>query len=633
MPRLPRRLLMLAAGAAVLATMVPLGGRAASTINVPADVATIQAAIAAAASGDTVLVAPGTYQERIDFLGKAITVKSSRGPGLTIIDGGAAGPVVSFIRQEGRSSVLQGFTIRNGRLIGAGGGAGISVYASPTIAGNVITGNSACTDGGGIFASGAPLIQNNVITNNGASDDGCSGGSGGGIWLEGGAPAGVSPQVIGNTISGNHGYWGGALAMFAAGTPTIEDNVMSGNSSTSDGGAIWSESQSDAVLIQNLIVNNRSGGSGAGIWFLPPAGTLGPQLVNNTLAGNSATGDGSAVWAGGYDSTSRFFNNILVGVAGQDAVYCGNSLSATPVFDHNDAFAPGGAAGFDPTCGAVAGTRGNISADPLFVGLGNFHVQAGSPAIDAGNSSAPYLPATDLAGNPRVVGPAVDLGAYEAGPALPTATFSPTAVDFGSVQVNSATVAASVTLTNTGGASLAVTSDQIQTAGQGFGVGTDGCMGTTLAPGASCVVQLGFRPTGPGTWTDALVVTDTLGVQAVPLRGTGLAGHLVPNPPSLFFGNVRVGRQSKAMTITVGNAGSGLLHIGALSQSGGSPADFLVVAGRLTNCANVTLSVGATCSVQVAFMPTTPGGRSAFLVIASDDPASPTAVGLFGVGT
>jgi hypothetical protein len=49
-----------------------------TTIRVPADQPTIQAAISAAAPGDTVLVAPGTYIERIDFSGKAIVVASEK---------------------------------------------------------------------------------------------------------------------------------------------------------------------------------------------------------------------------------------------------------------------------------------------------------------------------------------------------------------------------------------------------------------------------------------------------------------------------------------------------------------------------------------------------------------------------
>jgi regulator of RNase E activity RraA len=66
----------------------------ATTINVPADYATIQVAIDAANNGDTVLVAPGTYVENIEFYGKAITVSSAEGPEVTVIDGNQSGSVV-----------------------------------------------------------------------------------------------------------------------------------------------------------------------------------------------------------------------------------------------------------------------------------------------------------------------------------------------------------------------------------------------------------------------------------------------------------------------------------------------------------------------------------------------------------
>ena len=93
-----------------------------ATIHVPGDQPTIQAGIDAAVNGDTVLVAPGTYVEYIDFKGKAITVTSELGPDVTVIDGNQAGRVVTFNSGEGLDSVLEGFTITNGY---AGYGAGI----------------------------------------------------------------------------------------------------------------------------------------------------------------------------------------------------------------------------------------------------------------------------------------------------------------------------------------------------------------------------------------------------------------------------------------------------------------------------------------------------------------------------
>jgi len=85
-----------------------------NTINVPGDQPTIQGAINAASNGDTVLVAPGTYYENINFNGKAVTVTSSRGPSVTIIDGGQNGSVVTFDSGETMRSGLNGVAIQNG---------------------------------------------------------------------------------------------------------------------------------------------------------------------------------------------------------------------------------------------------------------------------------------------------------------------------------------------------------------------------------------------------------------------------------------------------------------------------------------------------------------------------------------
>src|SRR5262249_39272586 len=128
---------------------MPIGAASAATIRVPSDQPAIQSAIAAAAPGDTVLVAPGVYSENIKFLGKAITVISEGGSSVTVIDGGQLDSVATFSSGEGAASVLSGFTLRNGRsgfdTPGFGDGGGIRISsASPTIKDNVISGNRAC---------------------------------------------------------------------------------------------------------------------------------------------------------------------------------------------------------------------------------------------------------------------------------------------------------------------------------------------------------------------------------------------------------------------------------------------------------------------------------------------------------
>jgi hypothetical protein len=88
------------------------GTSLAATINVPADYATIQAAVNAASNGDEVIVAPGTYVGKaLNTLGKAITIKASGTPEVTIIDGEGARRVITCENNEGADTVIENFTI------------------------------------------------------------------------------------------------------------------------------------------------------------------------------------------------------------------------------------------------------------------------------------------------------------------------------------------------------------------------------------------------------------------------------------------------------------------------------------------------------------------------------------------
>ncbi|MDP8239314.1 MAG: choice-of-anchor D domain-containing protein [Candidatus Hatepunaea meridiana] len=145
-------------------------------IDVPDDYDTIQEAIDNALDTDTVLVAPGTYTENINFSGKEILVGSlfiTTGDAdyveSTIIDGDANNTsVVTFANGETVNSILSGFTIFNGR---ANFGAGILCNGSaPTLDHLLITGNNAVNRGGGIiaYANARPTIRNITLTGNSA---------------------------------------------------------------------------------------------------------------------------------------------------------------------------------------------------------------------------------------------------------------------------------------------------------------------------------------------------------------------------------------------------------------------------------------------------------------------------------
>lgn len=122
-----------------------------AVIHVPADQPTVQAGIDAAPSGGQVLVSPGVYHERIDFHGKAVDVASAQGSQATVLDGDHGGTVVTFASGEGRGSVLRGFTVRNGTT------SGIAVWhSSPTMTGNVVSGNVSSSGGGIDVENSAP---------------------------------------------------------------------------------------------------------------------------------------------------------------------------------------------------------------------------------------------------------------------------------------------------------------------------------------------------------------------------------------------------------------------------------------------------------------------------------------------
>ncbi|MFQ5655867.1 MAG: hypothetical protein ACE5GW_14210, partial [Planctomycetota bacterium] len=207
----------------------------AQILQVPADYPTIQEAIDAAQGGDTVLVAPGTYFENIDFLGKAITVTSILGPEATTVDGGGSGSVASFVNGEGQDSLLSGFTITHGRSFSnVGGGGGIRCLFS------------------------APTIEDCRVTDN-ISDEGA------GLRIAGFHP---NPLVIRNcTFTGNHSFVNGGAARLDFVEAEIEDCVFAGNTALRRGGGLYL--QGGPVTFLRCDIANNTGhywGGGLYVW-------------------------------------------------------------------------------------------------------------------------------------------------------------------------------------------------------------------------------------------------------------------------------------------------------------------------------------------------------------------------------
>ena len=381
----------------------------AKTIHVPADQPTIQNAINVANAGDLVLVAAGIYTENIDFKGKAITVQSTSGAKVTIIDGGKRGTVAAFVNGEGPKSILSGFILQHGNANTFGGGVIVSA-ASPTIVNNIIQRNTACVGGGGIsLLGGSARVLNNVIQENSQTD--CSGGGyGGGIDIAGG-----SPIIYGNIIRNNtFGGLGAGVASHYLAIPIIQNNVITQNSQTlgGSGGGLSITDESSPEVIQNLFAGNKGAkGTDGGTIYISLQGGRGPVLVNNTIVGDGA-GQNSTVWVAGFGNPADFYNNLLIGTTGENAVYCDNEFGTSAVFTNNDAYSPSGS-GLSGGCANQSNQNGNISADPMFVSTTNFELQSGSAAINAGDNSAPKIPARDLAGKARIVGGVIDIGAYE----------------------------------------------------------------------------------------------------------------------------------------------------------------------------------------------------------------------------
>jgi len=376
----------------------------------------LQAALAAAESGDEIWVAQGTYkpttgadrtvsfvlEEGVGLYGGFAGAETELGQrsweaNATILSGdvGTTGTATdnSYHVVVGADLVvLDGFRITGGNANGSGsfiqGGGMYNENCSPTVTNctftsNTVIGSGLSSLGGGMYnSSSSPTVTNCTFSGNTA---GGGWGSGGGMYNHE-----SSPTVTNCTFSGNMAGGGGGMSNYG-GSPTVTNCTFSGN--TAGGG--W--------------------GSGGGMYNYDSSLTL----TNCTFSGNTAndSGGGMSNYTGSPTVSNCIFwdNSAPLGAE----IY---KASGTPTLSHCDIRGSGGSGdSWNPALGADGG--GNIMANPRFVapatpagadGLwrtrdDGLRLQSDSPCIGAADPTV--APKTDTLGLRRKIAP--DIGAYE----------------------------------------------------------------------------------------------------------------------------------------------------------------------------------------------------------------------------
>lgn len=194
-----------------------------------------------------------------------------------------------------------------------------------------------------------------------------------------------------------------------------------------------------------------------------------------------------------------------------------------------------------------------------------------------------------------------------AGIAPTTASLNPSTLTFAAQTLETVSAAQTVTVTNAGSLNLNVSSVTIS----GDFTETDTCAGQSIAPQATCEIQVSFNPSQTGACTGTLTLFANLtgGQITASLSGTGLGAAAIQlTPPSLDFGALAIGTTSAPQSVTIANTGGQSSSLTSETVTG----DFHIS----TNTCTGSLPAAGSCTVSVVFTPSASGSRIGALTVA-----------------
>ncbi|HEX5234672.1 MAG TPA: choice-of-anchor D domain-containing protein [Silvibacterium sp.] len=332
-------------------------------------------------------------------------------------------------------------------------------------------------------------------------------------------------------------------------------------------------------------------------------------LTSATL--NATAAPGAITWA-----------NVAVGQTGgpKSATLTNDSSQAITI--SKIAFTgsnPGDFSIYKKTCGTSLAASASCTATVVF------------RPTTSGSRAADLSFTTSASNSPQQV--AVSGNATSSATTTGSTTASPSSITWGSVAVGNAGGPKAATLTNSGSASIAISSIGFTGTNAGdFAIYQKTC-GSTLGASSSCTATVLFKPTASGTRTATLVFTDSDGnsPQEVSLSGlgTGGTGTVAASPTSLSFGSIAAGSTSAAQSISVTNTTSASVTLSPSAISGANAGEFSVSS---TTCGS-TLAASASCSASIDFSPNSSGSATAVWNITSSNSPTPLSVSLSGTGT